>query len=125
LSPRSERGSVTLVSAALLAAAMILATGVADLARVFVASAKAQTAADAAALAAAQELAMPSSTDPQSMARAFAEQNGGSLTQCRCSPGAFEAVVRVRVPVGSLLLFTDDRWVEAPARAIVEGSPPG
>jgi hypothetical protein len=33
---------------------------------------------------------------------------------------SFEAVVTVRMPVGTLLLFGDDRLVEAVARAVVD-----
>jgi hypothetical protein len=39
---------------------------------------------------------------------------------CACSHETFEAVVTVRAAVGPLLLFTDDRVVEARARAVVD-----
>jgi len=116
----TERGSVTVVVAAMLAAALVLAVGAADLARVFAASARAQTAADAAALAAAQELALPGGREPASVAGEYATLNGGSLAACGCEPGGFEATVEVRLPVGTLLLFPDDRVVIARARAVVD-----
>jgi Flp pilus assembly protein TadG len=94
--------------------------GAADVARVYLVAAQAQTAADAAALAAAQELAVPSGTDPEDVASAFAERNGADLVACECSSDATEAVVEVRVAVGPLLLFADDRVVVAEARGVVD-----
>ena len=61
---RSERGSVSMVVAAIVLLALVLSVGVTDVARVLVARSHARTAADAAALAAAQELALPSGADP-------------------------------------------------------------
>ena len=115
-----ERGSVTIVVAGVLAATIVLAMGAADVARVYLVAAQAQTAADAAALAAAQELAVPSGTDPEDVASGFAERNGGDLVACECSSDATEAVVEVRVAVGPLLLFADDRVVVAEARGVVD-----
>ena len=57
---RNERGSVSLVVAAIVVMALVFCLGVTDVARVLVARSHARTAADAAALAAAQELALPS-----------------------------------------------------------------
>jgi Flp pilus assembly protein TadG len=117
-----ERGSVSIVVAALMAVALVLAMGAADLARVLTGAARAQTAADAAALAAAQELASASSADvePADLAAAYAERNGAVLTSCSCDAGGSEAVVTVTVQVGALLLAPDDRVVTARARAVVE-----
>ncbi len=115
-----ERGSVTIVVAGVLAATIVLAMGAADVARVYLVAAQAQTAADAAALAAAQELAVPSGTDPEDVASAFAERNGADVVACECSSDATEAVVEVRVAVGPLLLFADDRVVVAEARGVVD-----
>lgn len=117
---RDERGSVTIVVAGILAASLVLALGSADLTRVLVVAADAQTAADAAALAAAQELALPSELEPADAARDFAARNGAILLSCECERETFEALVRVRVAVGQLLLFADDRVVEATARAVVD-----
>lgn len=116
----SERGSVSIVVVALVAVALVLVIGVADLARVLTRAARAQTAADAAALAAAQELATGSGVEPADLAAAYAERNGAVLTACSCEAGGTEAVVTVAVQVGSLVLAPDDRVVTARARAVVD-----
>jgi secretion/DNA translocation related TadE-like protein len=116
----AQRGSVTIVVAGVLSAVLVLSLGAADLARVLVTSARAQTAADAAALAAAQELAVPSEVEPSDAAAEYASRNGGLLVSCSCPDGGSEATVEVRVAVGPLLLFADDRAVRAAARAVVE-----
>ena len=115
-----ERGSVSIVVAAVVAALVVLAMGASDLARVLVVAARAQTAADAAALAAAQELAVPTDTEPVDSATAFAASNGATLVSCDCGSGTFTAEVTVRAPVGNLLLFDDDRVVQAEAVAVVD-----
>ena len=119
-SGHGERGSITIVAAGLLTLVLVLALGLADLSRVVVATAKAQTAADAAALAAAQELALPTGLDPPHVAADYAVRNGGILGGCSCPPGGAEATVWVRVSVGGLLLFADDLTVSAAARAVVD-----
>ena len=87
---QAERGSITVLSAAVMAALVVLAMGASDVARVLHAASRAQTAADAAALAAAQALAIdepgpepaelaastPPGTGPRSRpARATAERS--------------------------------------------------
>jgi Flp pilus assembly protein TadG len=118
-----QGGSVSIVVAAVLGATLVLAMGAADVARVYLVAAQAQTAADAAALAAAQELAIPSGTEPEDVASAFADRNGADLLACECASDATEAVVEVRVAVGPLLLFADDRAVVAEARGVVDLPP--
>ncbi len=115
-----ERGSASIVVAAILVLVMVLALGAADLARVLTAAARAQAAADAAALAAAQELAIPSGLEPADAAAEFAALNGAALVSCACPTGSLEATVEVRVDVGPLRLLAGERWVVADARAIVE-----
>jgi secretion/DNA translocation related TadE-like protein len=116
-----ERGSVSIVVVALMAVALVLAMGAADLARVLTGAARAQTAADAAALAAAQELATGSSgSAPGDLAVEYAGRNGAVLTSCSCDAGGTEAVVTVTMQVGALLLAPDDRVVTARARAVVD-----
>jgi Flp pilus assembly protein TadG len=115
-----ERGSVSIVVAAILAAVVVLSLGAADVARVLTAAATAQTAADAAALAAVQELAVPSGLEPEDLAREYAARNEAVLVSCACAKETFEAVVTVRAAVGPLLLFADDRAVQARARAVVD-----
>lgn len=116
----SERGSVSVLVAAIIAVVVVLALGTADVARVLATAASAQTAADVSALAAVQELAMPSGRTPAEVAGEYAGRNGASLVSCECPLESFEAVVTVRMPVGTLLLFGDDRLVEAVARAVVD-----
>ena len=116
----SERGSVTIVTAGVLVLALMLSLAAADLARVLAASAHAQTAADASALAAAQELALPGGVAAADVAAEYASRNDAVLVDCTCPPGGFEATVAVRRSVGALLLFDDDRTVEAWARAVVD-----
>lgn len=70
---------------------------------------RAQTAADAAALAAVAELAPGAFGLPQQEAETFAEENGGTLIECACETGT--TAVQVRVAVDG---------VEAEARAVID-----
>jgi len=117
---RTERGSASVATAGAAALALALSLLTADLARVLVASSRAQTAADAAALAAAQELALPSGADPAEVASEYALRNGATMRSCDCAPGVFEASVSVEVSVGALLVVPGERSVVAHARAVVE-----
>lgn len=125
---RRERGSVSLIVAGIALLALVLSLGVADVARVLVARSHARTAADAAALAAAQELALPTGMDPADVAAAYAERNGATLVDCACAAGTFEAMVTVSIGVEDFLLVTGAKTVTARARAVVDMpsvSPPG
>jgi secretion/DNA translocation related TadE-like protein len=113
----SQRGSVSIIVAAALAFAAILAAFSADLSRVVGARARAQAAADAGALAAAQELVVPSGTPPTDVAATYVERNGALLVDCRCELGTDEAVVTVEVDV-ALPLLGQVRTVSASARAV-------
>jgi secretion/DNA translocation related TadE-like protein len=115
-----DRGSVSILAAAVLAVVVVFTLGVADVARVLTAASEAQSAADAAALAAAQELAFPSGLEPEAVARDYANRNDATLVSCSCSTETYEAVVTVHASVGPLMLFADDRFVEARARAVVD-----
>ncbi len=115
-----QRGSASVVVAGVLASLLVLAMGAADVVRVLAARSAAQTAADAAALAAVQEQALPGGLEPAGLAAEYAARNGATLVACECEPGAFESTVSVRVPVGPLLLFPDDRAASAQARAVVD-----
>jgi len=117
---KDDRGSASVVVAAVMAALVTLAMGAADVARVLGAAADAQTAADAAALAAVHEQAIPSGVEPSDLAAEYSARNGAELTACECDAGAFESLVSVRVPVGPLFLFPDDRVVVGEARAVVD-----
>ena len=114
-----EEGSTSVLVAAMLAMVVVLALGAADVAKVIAASGRAQTAADAAALAAAQELAIPSGLSPSDIAAGYAALNGATLLDCVCASGSFEAIVEVRLDVGDLFLFDGGRAVVAEARAVV------
>jgi secretion/DNA translocation related TadE-like protein len=114
-----ERGSVSIVAAVSIAVLASLTMGCADLARALVAVGRADSAADAAALAAAQELALPTGVTPASVAADYAQRNGATLVECSCEPGASEAVVAVQVEVGPMLIVPGDRTVTARARAVV------
>jgi secretion/DNA translocation related TadE-like protein len=115
---RGDRGSVTIMLAAMLPVVLVLAMGTADLGRTLVARSRARAAADAAALAAAQELALPTGADPAELARSYASRNGAELVGC--AVGSFEATVDVRVPVGDLLLIPGAPVAVTSARAVVD-----
>jgi secretion/DNA translocation related TadE-like protein len=116
----NERGSVSLVVAAIVVMALVFCLGVTDVARVLVARSHARTAADAAALAAAQELALPSGVDPADVAAAYAERNDAVLSDCVCAVGTSDATVTVSIVVDGFLLVTGPKTVTARARAVVD-----
>ena len=115
-----ERGSVSVVVAAAVGMSLVATMGAADVGRALIARSRAEAVADLAALAAAQELALPSETDPSSVAADYADRNGARLVWCSCDAGATEAVVRVAVPVRGFLLPLADRDVIGVARAVVD-----
>ncbi|HEX2422839.1 MAG TPA: Rv3654c family TadE-like protein [Actinomycetota bacterium] len=115
-----QRGSVSVLLAAGILVVLVLVLGITDVGRVLIARSKARTAADAAALAAADELALPTGADPAALAAEYATRNGADLTACTCAAGTFEAVVMVEVTTGDLLLFPGVRVVVARARAVVD-----
>jgi secretion/DNA translocation related TadE-like protein len=117
---RRERGSVSVVLAAGILVVLVLTMGIADLAKVLVARSAARTAADAAALAAAQELAFPTGLDPAQLAADYAAANGAALTSCACAVGSAEAVVEVAVDPGDLRLVPGPASVTQAARAVVD-----
>ena len=115
-----ERGSVSVVAAAVLVALLICTMGVTDLAHVLRGRAQARTAADAAALAAAQELAVSSGADPAALAAAVALRNGATLVSCVCPIGSYEAVVEVERDVSGLWLIPGTLVLNVDARAVVD-----
>ncbi|MGH2772721.1 MAG: Rv3654c family TadE-like protein [Actinomycetota bacterium] len=122
MSRGSDAGNASI--AILGGAAVFLAflAGLADVGLYFHARARAQTAADAAALAAAAEL-LPSATDePRSQAERFAEANGARLKYCECNDGSTFASVEVIVPV-RFLLKAGYRTTEVLGRARAEVDP--
>ncbi|MFN2590226.1 MAG: hypothetical protein ABR518_05610 [Actinomycetota bacterium] len=110
---------MSVVAAGVLFLTGILALVCIDLLRTVQAQSLAQAAGDAAALAAAQEIAIPSgSWSPTDAARSYAERNGATLLSCQCEVGGKDAVVRVQVHV-RLLIVGPDRTTDAWARAVV------
>jgi secretion/DNA translocation related TadE-like protein len=95
---KAERGSVTVIAAAVLMVSAVLSALLVDLAVAGRARGRAQAVADAAALAAAQELVIPR-RDPADVAREYAERAGAILVSCRCDPGGRDAVVEVELAV--------------------------
>ena len=116
----SERGSVSVVVAASAAVGLVLTMGVADVGRSLTARSRARTAADAAALAAAQELALPSGVSAGDIAAGYAAAHEAELLSCVCEAGTFEVRVEVRTDVGALFLVPGERFVVARARAVVD-----
>ena len=115
-----ERGSVSIVVAAGVGMALVVAMGVADVGRALIARSRAEAVADLTALAAAQDLALPSDLEPTSSAQRYAVANGVRLVSCSCSPGSSEAIVTVAVDVEGFLLPIAGRAVIASARAVVD-----
>lgn len=99
---------------------VVMTMGAADVGVALVARAHAQQAADAAALAAAQELALPSGRAPAAVAADFAARNDARLVACVCAPGTEQAVTTVTVEVSRWLLFAGSHTVTARARAVVD-----
>jgi secretion/DNA translocation related TadE-like protein len=117
---RSERGSVSVVVAAAVAMTLVVVMGAADVGRALIARSRAEAVADLVALAAAQELALPTGAEPDAMAAEYASRNEARLVSCSCPAGGSDAIVTVAVPVGGFLLPIPDREVEAAARAVVD-----
>ncbi len=115
-----DRGSVSIVVAAIVLLALVLSVGVADVARVLIARSHARTAADAAALAAAQELALPTGVAPSAVAADYAERNDAILDRCICDAGTLEAIASVSIVLDGFLLVTGPRTVTSRARAVVD-----
>ena len=117
---RPDRGSVSIL---MLAGALLLslsALAVADLGSMLLARARAQQAADAAALAAVVQQApiLDEGNDPQAAARDAAERNGATLTSCSCDVGAPDATVEVEIaPTLGFLSGWYGRKAHATARA--------
>lgn len=117
---RVDEGNVSLAVVSLALVAMVLIASIGDLAIFLAARTKAQTAADASALAAAAEMVPGMGRDPSGEAERFALLNNSSLVSCDCEMGSREATVRVAVPVEFFLLAPLSRPVSAKARAEVD-----
>ncbi len=117
---KRQDGSVSVIVAAVILLSLVLSLGVADVAHVLVARSRARTAADAAALAVAQELVLPTGADPVDVARRYAMLNGAAVTTCDCVAGSLEATVAVTITVEGFLLIAGERSVVARSRAVVD-----
>ncbi|HVM11213.1 MAG TPA: Rv3654c family TadE-like protein [Actinomycetota bacterium] len=113
-----ERGSVSPIVAAALGLVGLFLAVVADLTYAAVARSRAQATADAAALAAAQELVRPSGRSPSEVARRYAELGGARLLRCRCPSGGSDVEVEVRLEV-DLPAISRSAAATASARAVV------
>jgi secretion/DNA translocation related TadE-like protein len=116
----SERGSVSILAAAVMLMVVVMALATADVARALNAAARAQAPADAAALAAAQEMIAPTGESPSAAAARYANANGAELAECSCPPGGTEAVATVRVEISGLLLLRSGRVAARTARAVID-----
>jgi secretion/DNA translocation related TadE-like protein len=93
---RNERGSASIIMLGVLAVALVLCAALARLGGAAVSAARAQTAADAAALAAADQLALGhGATAARRTADAAAHENGARLVSCRCSGVAAEVEIEI------------------------------
>jgi len=116
-----DRGSVSLLAAAVMLMVVLMALATSDVARALAAASRAQSAADAAALAAAQQIVEPSSGgSPADAAADYAEANGAVLVGCDCPSGGSAAVATVRVEITGLLVLRSGRAVTATARAVID-----
>jgi len=117
---RPERGTISIVVGAVALMLAVSALAVADVGAMLAARGRAQSAADAAALAAvvAQAPVLGQGDDPEGAAREVAESNGATLVSCDCTVGTSDAVVEVSVtPKLSFLSGWFGRTAKATARA--------
>lgn len=103
--------------AAVMAFAGILAALGADLSGAAIAATRLQGVADAAALAAAQELVLPSGRSPAEVASEYAARGGARVVACRCDPSGNDVVVEVATEV-ILPFLGRSRTVHRAARAV-------
>jgi secretion/DNA translocation related TadE-like protein len=102
---------ITFVLIGCTAILLALSGFVGDVARVVARRARAQLAADAAALGAVAESAPYGTSDPRTVASRLAQANGARLVECECKPGATTALVEVAV-----------EGTSARARAVIDPS---
>jgi secretion/DNA translocation related TadE-like protein len=115
----NEDGFASAIVLALLALAGLLCLAVSDAGNVLVARSRAQTAADAAALAAAvaQWPFAGRDEDPEQAAARVAEDNGATLESCDCRLRADRASVVVSVPTRIRMLGVAPSRVHARAES--------
>ena len=92
-----ERGSMSVLAAVAVVVGAVLCIGIARIGGAAVEQGQADLAADAAALAAADQLALGRGAEAAHVAaRDSAADNGGRLIACTCTRRAAEVVVAVR-----------------------------
>jgi secretion/DNA translocation related TadE-like protein len=116
-----DAGSVAVLMCALIAFAAVLMVAVAHVGGAVVLAGRAEAAADSAALAAADALALGSSPSPCAAARGVAEWNDARLVECTVESEAVEVVVELEGDGPAAL----GRTVRARARAEIDFSPDG
>ncbi|TVR37321.1 MAG: hypothetical protein EA388_01875 [Nitriliruptor sp.] len=104
---QGEQGTASLILPMVLWVATLVAIVIIDIGAYLVAAARAQSLADAAALAAVSADA-PTSTGqiPYTEAERVTRAGDGQLVECRCLPGRERATVTVSVPVPGLVIPT-------------------
>lgn len=95
----AERGAGTVAMIGLALAGLTLMTGLLVFAQALIGSARAATAADLSALAAADAVRGLRSEEPCGLAAQVAERNGADLAGCRLDAAAGTATVSVDVPL--------------------------
>jgi secretion/DNA translocation related TadE-like protein len=96
---RSEHGTVSILVVAVLVVCLVLTFAAARLGGALVGRARADTAADAAALAAADTLALGRGPEAAAAAaRATATNNDARLVSCACEGSEASVVVEVELP---------------------------
>lgn len=114
----TQRGSVSIFVAMAMGMGAVSAALIGDLGAVSAGAARTQTAADAAALAAAQELVLPSGGSPEEVAARYASLHDAQLIRCRCPPGGDDVVVLVERSV-RLPFLGGTRTIRRAARATI------
>lgn len=121
---KDERGSVSIAAAGVMVVALVLSLATVDIMRVLLAQSTTQAAADAAALAAAQEIALGAPVPPGDVAADYSQKNGAVLVSCACELGDGQAIVTVTSPA-QLVFLGPSLDIRATARAVVDGATPG
>ena len=115
-----QQGAISILVATGTLLMTLFALAAADLGSLLYARSRAQTAADAAALAAIVRQApiLEQGDDPEAAARDAAERNGAMLVSCDCTVGKTTATVTVELmPRTSFVEGWSGRVVRATARA--------
>jgi secretion/DNA translocation related TadE-like protein len=115
----TERGSASLLAAALSAVILLLGLMMVTVIGVVSAAVHASTAADAAALAAVS----PVAESPEAAARGVAALNGARLVSCRCPVAPFTGPVSAHVVVETVVRVPFFGPIRIPAQSRAEFVP--